>query len=178
MFWIQANNPALAAKSHFDGGGLSSVSRVFVEYTEDAVLVWNRVPILVGYDCSLGEILPEVVDMLEACAAAPEGEQLVRFGSASFRAHWRLRWSAGQLTIHGKWSAVAGAYEALLNERAEISMSLDDFRAEWKAPLERIVHAVDTSGIRLDAGDDGIERLRRLVAALPRHGYRYRAARQ
>jgi hypothetical protein len=178
-FFLQASHPAVVRAERPEGGDLSSaVSRVFEENTEDAVLVWSYVPILLSYNGNLSEIMPEVLDMLEACLAAPQGEQLVRFGSSSFRAHWQLRWSAGQLAIHARWSSVRGRYEDLLNQRAELALPLADFLAEWKAVLAIILGAIDASGVRLDPGDDRLDRLRAVEAALPRYGLRYPAGPQ
>lgn len=173
-FYLQASHPVVVRAKRVDGGDLSSaVTRVFAATTEDAVLTWNGVAVLLSYKHNLSVLLPEVLDMLEACLAAPEGEQLVGFGSDSFRADWRLRWSAGQLALNGRWSCIRGSYESLLNERPDIALPLDDFLAEWKAVLERIVRAIDANGIRLDEGDDRLDRLRALEAAIPRYGLRY-----
>jgi hypothetical protein len=152
--------------------------QVFAASTEDAVLTWNYVPVLLGYKYNLSVMLPEILDMLEACTATPEGEHIVQFGSDSFLVDWRLRWSGGQLALHGSWSCIRGNYQALLNERPDISLPLDEFTAEWKAVLERIVGAIDASGIQLEAGDERLDRLRALIARLPpRYGKRYRDGR-
>lgn len=176
-FILQASNPAVRRPTHADGGDLSSaVTRVFAASTEDAVLTWNGVAVLLSYNGNLGEILPEVLDMLEACTAASSGDQLVRFGSTSFRAHWHLRWGAGQLALDGRWSSVRGGYEALLNERPTMALPLDEFLAEWKAVLVCIMRAIDAGGVKLEAGDDRLDRLRVLVTGLPAGGRRYRNA--
>lgn len=173
--YIQASHPRTLRPESVEARSLSSaISRLFAADTEDAVLTWNAIPVLLGYRYDLAVMAPELLDMLEACTAAPDGDHTASFASSSFTVQWRLSWRAGLLDITSQWLAIRGNYERLLAQHSKLSLPVAELLAEWKAPLELIVRAVDDAGVHLVDGDDSLDRLRRLTAAIPEYGKLYR----
>ncbi|KYG03844.1 hypothetical protein BE21_49815 [Sorangium cellulosum] len=140
--------------------------------TEDAVLSWNHVPILLNYKYDMSTLIDDLVPLLKSLLSADEGHTLVKWGSDTFLAHWDVRWSKGVVSIDARWSEVSGGYKELLNERGKVELPLASFVAEWRGVLAVIADAIERSGVELD-DDSTLRDLRSVVAASGQRGRLY-----
>ena len=172
-FEIQICNPSIGRRTSDQKETLSSaILAVFPEVTEDAVMVWNWVPIRINYNCDLSVMIEDLLLMLSDVLQSDHGSSATFFGSNTFRAAWSLSWADGTLRIETKWESVAGSYEDLLNSRSTLEVQRGQFLSEWKALLGKVIEAIDTSGIRI-ADQEHVLLLRRIEAAIPRCGKLY-----
>ncbi|MBA4156984.1 MAG: hypothetical protein H0X65_05860 [Gemmatimonadetes bacterium] len=147
---------------------------VFPEATEDAIMIWNWVPIRINYNCDLSVIIEDLLLMLDVLLRSGHGSNTTFFGANTFRAEWTLDWANGALRIDARWESVAGSYENLLNSRHTLEVRKDQFLSEWKSLLQKVMEAIDTSGIRV-AEQEQVVLLRRVEAAIPEYGRIYRS---
>jgi hypothetical protein len=173
MLYIQASNPRRRERVETALSLGAAVRAAFERHTESIYVVWRGVPVRIGYAEPLGVLLPELLGMLERLLAEPAGggDYGITEDGLSFR--WRLAWSDGNLTIHGQWFVVPGELEAVLAERAEVSIPVADFLAEWKVPLRNVIEAID--GVAIEGAPQAVTRLKAIEAAIPRPGWLYAA---
>ena len=173
-FEIQASNPSIRRRPADERESLSSAMlAVFPEVTEDAILVWNWLPIRINYNSDLSAMIDDVLPMLTALLESDSGSFITSFGANTFRSRWSLHWiSGGALRMEATWHSVAGSYEDLLNSRPIIELQQYEFHREWKAPLKKVIEAIDASGIRI-AEQEQLIQLRRVEAAILDYGRIY-----
>lgn len=173
MLYIQASNPRRRARPQSAPSLGAALRAAFVRHTESLYVVWRGVPVRIGYAEPLGVLLPDVLGMLERLLAEPAGggDYGITEDGLSFR--WRLAWADGTLTIRGQWFVVPGELEAVLAARAEVSMPVADFLAEWKMPLRNVIDAID--GVAIEGAPDAVARVKAIEAAIPRPGWLYAA---
>jgi hypothetical protein len=172
-FEIQVCDPSIRRSVHEERQDLSSaILGMFPEYTEDAILLWNWVPIRINYNADLSVMMDDILMILENLLNSDRGCTRTYFGANTFRAEWLLTWAEGDIEINAKWESVAGSYEDTLNSRSVLKVKLDEFLCEWKALLRKVLVAVKLSGIRM-ADEKELARLVRVEAAIPKLGKLY-----
>jgi hypothetical protein len=172
-FAIQASNPTvLSLPGRTMANIAQALSEIFPEATEEAIFVWNWVPIRVSYPYDLSVLFEDISTLLTSYLAGVDRSHRVYWGSNTFRAEWRLHWTASRVTIEAQWDSIAGSYEDVLNSRRTLEMSYDAFLWEWKALLRTIIGSINESGVRIE-DHEGWRSLQRLEAAIPRFGRRY-----
>jgi hypothetical protein len=173
-FTIQASNPAVMDASDVRADHLAdAIGSIFPSTTEEAVIVWKRVPVRVSYRYDWSVMIDDVPAMLRPLMSDPTGEQRVFWGSQSFTAEWRLQWSSSTLRIESDWRNVAGEYRDLLNARGPLEMDQEEFVCEWKAILHHTLIAIDTSRISITDTAE-LQQLRELEQSIPHFGRLYR----
>ncbi len=172
-FWIQTSNPIFHKSEEGLYQDLSdAIQSLFPTNTEEAIFVWNNVPIRLSYKYDMSIIVTEAVDRVSQILDSSSGQQTITWSSNTFHAEWTLRWKSDELTIQSKWFAVAGRLEDKLNLNSLLRMHLHDFISEWKLPFKMVINALDVSRSRVEASNE-IANLRRIEATLPRLGKLY-----
>lgn len=181
MFYIQAPVPMLNPNRSRTYPSVGDAMRgVIQRVTETMYWVWNGVPIAVGYGEPFGVLLLNVLGLVEACLAKPAATWPFGLREEAFVARWTPTWADGDIRIDAEWHSAPGGVEPLLRERPRIEMPLDQFLAEWKMPLRRVLHALDGAGnpaaaVTIGANDqETLARLRAAEAAIPALGWLYR----
>jgi hypothetical protein len=174
-FKIQICNPAIRDCSNEERESLSSAMiAVFPEATEDAIMLWNWVPVRINYSGDLSVMMEDLLLMLSDLLQSDEGSHVALFGASTFRAEWSLHWAAGDLTIDAAWESIAGSYEEVLNSRRTLEVPRDEFLSEWKSVLKKVIEAIDRSGIMIEE-DLQVAMLRRVEGAIPKCGRLYQS---
>jgi len=172
-FAIQASNPTVISATGQRVKTLASaIPAIFPVTTEEAYMLWNRVPVRISYKYDLYVLIDDIPPMLSQLLDRDAGTHEFGWGSSTFSARWQLNWSEGQLRIAARWRSVAGGYESLLNTRSELVFGQNDFVYEWKALLACLLRCIDTSGIHITREQD-LATIRELEAAIPRFGRYY-----
>lgn len=173
-FEIQVSNPTvLVLHGERHEKVAYAVDAMFPASTEDAILLWNWVPVRINYKADLSVMLEDVLTMLSDLMQSNSGSTVASFGASTFRAKWMLTWTGGSLRIEADWDSIAGTYEELLNTRGTVNIRRDDFVSEWKGLLGKVLSALETSGVVVEDEDD-LELLRRIESAIPVLGKLYR----
>lgn len=171
-FLIQAGRPAtIASMDPGDETIFDAIETVFPMNTEDAVMSWNRILIKISYKYDLGQVIYDVLDLLEWVIAGHEGKTLVQWGSSTFFGVWNLIRRRDELEITAEWQTVVGNLEKELNARPIVVMTASAFLREWKRPLEIVMSALVGAGYTEKLG--GFARLRDLVAKIDAPGVLY-----
>lgn len=174
-FAIQVCNPIVQSPIEGQVEYLyQAINTIFPDCTEKAYLLWNLIPVRIDYKYDLYVLIDDIPPLLDALLSFDRGSHRVGWGSSSFNAEWNLEWADGCVKIASQWNSVAGAYEALLNNRSKLEMEKDVFLWEWKALLVKIIEAIDFSGIKI-ANQAELDSLRRLEAAIAKQGRLYTA---
>jgi hypothetical protein len=172
-FCIQASNPAtLAPTSAICADFAEAIEDTFPMETEDALLVWNAIPVRLSYKYDMGVIIEDLIVLLSAIMGADAGEHVTTWGSDTFHADWHIRWAGGDMEIDSKWFSVAGDLQGLLNKRAALKLKVDDFLAEWKALLRTILAGVEKHAAKIEQSEY-LDALRAIESKLPRYGRLY-----
>lgn len=172
-FEIQISNPSIRDRSHEERENLSSaLLAIFPEVTEDAIMIWNWVPVRISYNFDLSVMIEDVLLMLNEILNSDHGSMVTFFGANTFTVEWSLSWVEEKIDISAKWESVAGCYEDLLNSRNVLKFNKDQFLSEWKTILKKIIIAVETSGIKI-ADEKEVALLYGIEAAIPNVGHLY-----
>jgi hypothetical protein len=173
-FEIQTGRPFWNVLPNEEREDLSSAMKaVFFSNTEDAILIWNWVPVKINYNADLSVMMEDLLVLLKELLKSPQGSTLTRFGASTFRAHWSATWSDGKIRIDASWHSVAGSYEDLLNSRHILEIPCHKFLSEWKALLRKVSSAIEESEIKIEDKND-LFLLREVESAIPEFGCLYR----
>jgi hypothetical protein len=173
-FEIQINNPNINDCDGITSEEISSaICSIFPATTEDAILVWNWIPIRLNYNADLSVIIEDILTMIEELLASEQSSARVYFGSSTFQGEWLCRRTSEVLEISARWEVVAGSYEEILNKRAILKLSFQDFIAEWKSVLFKILLSLRKSKIRLSSVEQ-VERIEKIYSSIPLLGRLYR----
>jgi hypothetical protein len=138
--------PATAAAADF----AEAIEVAFPMQTEDAVLHWYNAKISVGYKYDLSVIVEDIVDMLEFVTSAVQGTIDVAFPSDTFSSTWKLECSAPGMVAHVAWESLSrNERAAAVAQPRSVSLSRQDFSAQWLKLLEVAVRAVRESGVEI-----------------------------
>ncbi|MEU5808735.1 hypothetical protein [Streptomyces sp. NPDC047718] len=139
-----------------------AVGQMYSSESEDAVLVWNRVPIRLTYRYDIAVLLDDLVPLLEEVRRPGFSAAEVFWGSDTFRAEWELAREGDGLRIRARWHSTLGNHESLLTERGDVAVAAEEFVREWSKVLWRIVTDVETGSVEL-ADDDLLVRAKALL---------------
>ncbi|MEJ8645120.1 hypothetical protein WKI68_35750 [Streptomyces sp. MS1.HAVA.3] len=90
---------------------------------DDALLVWNLVPVRLSYGHDLAALLDGLVPLHEEIRRPGFSEAEVFWGSDTFSAEWGIVREGDSPRIRARWHSTLGNYESQLAERA-MSFSL------------------------------------------------------
>lgn len=173
-FEIQVCDPSFTYMPNTEREDLSSAIRaIFPANTEDAILIWNWIPIRVNYNADLSVMMEDLLILLNDLLNHVHGERLARFGANTFRTDWSVSWADGKVRIDATWHSVAGSYLDLLNSRRLLEIDQQEFLSEWKALLRKVIFAVEKNGVVLVNNEDLVS-IRRVEAAIRDLGRLYR----
>ncbi|MGE3724062.1 MAG: hypothetical protein AB7I41_00820 [Candidatus Sericytochromatia bacterium] len=116
--------------------------------TEEALLFWSGIPILLSYKYDICILIDDILPMLEILFSNLSGEYSICFPSNSFRVDWELQWQDGLLTIDSAWHEVKGD-ASLLNENTQLKIGLSSFLVEWKPLLQKIISSLELSQVKI-----------------------------
>lgn len=151
-FSIQAGCPAVrACESAADMA--DAVGEMYSSEAEDAILVWNLVPVRLPYGYDLAALLDDLVPLLEEIRNPEFLATEVFWGSDTFSAEWQIVRTNDTLRIHARWHSTLGNYESLLAERGDSVVRTDVFFSEWAKILRRIVTDIEEHSVELDDDD-------------------------
>lgn len=162
-FSIQAGCPAVRKCGSADDMA-DAVGEMYSSEAEDAILVWNLVPIRLPYGYDLAALVDDLVPLLEEVQRPSFSESEVFWGSDTFSAEWRLVREGDSLRIAARWHSTLGNYESLLTERGDSVTSVRAFVSEWKKVLRRIVTDIEAESVELN-DDDIFLRAKDLITA-------------
>ncbi|AUX36279.1 uncharacterized protein SOCE836_084860 [Sorangium cellulosum] len=150
-----------------------AIQTVFPMETERAILVWNHVYLPLSYKYDISLMVDDIVKICEDMLLMNHGTRLVHWPSNTFAAVWDIAWEPMVVSVEAQWSRVIGSTESILACRPRISISREDFLAEWKAPLDVVLVALETAGYTPKQIAE-LHRLKTVVAQLPQYGHLYR----
>ncbi|MCX5587963.1 hypothetical protein ACFWG6_34235 [Streptomyces erythrochromogenes] len=161
-FSIQAGCPDVR-KCESAADMADAVGEMYSSEAEDAILVWNLVPVRLPYGYDLAALLDDLVPLLEEVRRPEFSETEVFWGSDTFSAEWRIVREGDSLRIQARWHSTLGNYESLLAERGDAVVHAQVFVSEWGKVLRRIVADIEAASVQLD-DDDIFRRAKDLVA--------------
>ncbi|MFE9636058.1 hypothetical protein [Streptomyces sp. NPDC006463] len=139
-----------------------AVGEMYSSESEDAVLVWNRVPIRLTYRYDIAVLLDDLVPLLEEVRRPGFSGAEVFWGSDTFSAEWKLTPEGGDLRIRARWHSTLGNHESSLTERGDVTVGAMEFVSEWCKILRRIVTDAEAGSVEL-ADDDLLVRAKTLL---------------
>ncbi|MEV6688879.1 hypothetical protein AB0N28_26645 [Streptomyces sp. NPDC051130] len=131
-----------------------AVGGMYAAEAEDAVLVWNQVPIRLTYRYDIPVLLGDLVPLLEEVRRPEFAAAEVFWGSDTFCAEWMLTREGDDVHIRARWHGTLGSHESSLAERGDVTVAAGEFVSEWCEVLRRIVHDVEAGSVEL--ADDGL----------------------
>lgn len=141
-----------------------AVGEMYPSEGEDAILVWNLVPVRLSYGHDLAALLDDLVPLLEEIRQPGFSEADVFWGSDTFSAEWGIVREGESLRVRARWHSTLGNYESLLAERGDVVVSVVEFIGEWAKVLRRIVTDIETERVELE--DDSLfQRAKALLAS-------------
>jgi hypothetical protein len=146
MFTIQICSPRTAHQYSVEESVGAAIESVFPLMTEDAIMNWNHVRVPINYKYDLSVVWEDVINMLRRLASQPAGNTECKLASSTLRATWHLSWRANRLEVSSEWHEVVGDVQSILNQRNRIDLPLDEFLAEWKLLLIKVVEALQIAG--------------------------------
>jgi len=173
-FWIQASTPAHNVEYDPEDQSLNeAVETVFPMRTECALLVWNNCFVALSYKYDVSAILGDVIGLLEAITEQASGDMEIHWPSNTFSARWMIEWFDRTTRIESEWIRVVGVPETVLNESRSVTMAKEDFVAEWREMMLRVVSALRCSGYT-EENFSAMRPLVRTVERIPFSGILYR----
>jgi hypothetical protein len=147
-FRVQASDPLIWNQSDTKVGSYyEAFKKIFEEYTEDAFLIWNDIPIRMTYSHDLYVNIYGIHMLLKSLLNSEKGSYCLEWGSDTFNATWNVEWENNNLKISSFWNSTSGRYEDLLNSHSDLKTERDWFLSEWKMLLRKIIDAINQSGI-------------------------------
>ncbi|MFV8128445.1 hypothetical protein [Streptomyces syringium] len=151
-FLIQAGCPAVqTCASAADMA--DAVGEMYSSDAEDAILVWNLVPVRLSYRYDLAALLDDLVPLLEEIQRPEFSAAEVFWGADTFSAEWQMVREDDSLRIRARWHSTLGNYESLLAERGDAVVPTRTFVAEWAKVLKRIVSDIEVKAVELEDAD-------------------------
>lgn len=139
-FYIQASNPKFQYVENFDDESLSdAIESAFPLNTENAILSWNYVSIPLSYKYDISYMMEDILKLLYDLQSKEDGKIVIHWLPDTFRSNWTLSWNNGKLEIQSQWECTVGHLERILNEKPNISLSINTFVSEWKEILCTVI---------------------------------------
>ena len=173
-FSIQASSPFPIRSYVSDVETLSGAAQeVFSICTERAFLIWNSLYIPIDYKYDLGHFLQVIMDMLEHLAL-DSGEREIVWFSDTFFSRWNIAWNRSEdsLSIDAVWETVPGGLKPMLATQGTLNLSLGEFIAEWKRPMQIVFSAVTEAGYTPTQIPE-LERLEAILSRIASEGVLY-----
>lgn len=161
-FSIQTGCPAVR-KCESAADMADAVGEIYSSEAEDAILIWNLVPVRLPYAYGLAALIDDLVPLLEEIQRPEFSETEVFWGSDTFSAEWGMVRDGDSLRIQARWHSTLGNYESLLSERGDSVVRTQVFVCEWVKVLQRIVTDIEAESVELD-DDDIFLRAKSLLA--------------
>ncbi len=172
-FAIQVGNPLVDRSIAGIFQDLSDVvQEAFHWPTEDAILYWNRIPVRISYKYDLYVMMDDILPTLGEVLNTEEGSSYVRWASNTFDGAWDIQWRQGCITVVAKWNKIVGGYEKVLQDQPQIEVTVDEFLAEWRGLLGKVLEAVDREGVDVEDRTN-LDILKHIMASVPRYGQLY-----
>ncbi|MFI6944729.1 hypothetical protein [Streptomyces sp. NPDC050422] len=151
-FSIQAGRPAVrACESAADMA--DAVGELYSSAAEDAVLIWNLVPVRLSFGDDLATLLDDLVPLLENVQREDFSGTDVFWGSDTFSAEWVISREGDWLRLRARWHSTLGNYESLLTERGDSVVRTPAFVSEWAKVLRRMVTDIEAGPVELEDDD-------------------------
>ncbi|MFE7098907.1 hypothetical protein [Streptomyces erythrochromogenes] len=131
-----------------------AVGEMYSSAADDALLVWNLVPVRLSYGHDLAVLLDDLVPLLEEIRQPEFSGAEVFWGSDTFSAEWDIVREGDSLRIRARWHSTLGNYESLLAERGDVVVPVGEFIGEWAKVLRRIVADIEAERVELE--DDNL----------------------
>ncbi|SFF40258.1 hypothetical protein SAMN04487969_13421 [Paenibacillus algorifonticola] len=158
-FTIQASCPRFTDIFDRDAENLSdAIESSFPLLTENVVIKWNYVPILLSYKYDISIMIDDILEILEVIKE-DSGTKTVYWASNTFAHVWHLSWDSTQLVINAEWGDIAGGMELLLQNSGNVTLKRQSFVSEWKRVLRNLITALVKSGY----SEDKLPGMKRLV---------------
>lgn len=172
-FAIQVGNPLVDRSIAGIFQDLSDVvQEAFHWPTEDAILYWNRIPVRISYKYDLYVMMDDILPTLGEVLNTEEGSSHVRWASNTFDGAWDIQWRQGRITVIAEWNKIVGGYENTLQDQPQIEATVDEFLAEWKGLLGKVLEAVDREGVDVEDRTN-LDILKHIMASVPHYGQLY-----
>ena len=147
MFRIEVRNPIVLVKPNMECEDLrDAIEEIFPMETEDAVIFWNGIPVLLSYKYDICILIDDILPMLESLQSNMSGQYSICFPSNSFRVDWEFEWQNGFLKIDSFWHEIKGD-KAQLNKHAGLKIELSSFLTEWEPLLQKIISSLELSQV-------------------------------
>jgi hypothetical protein len=115
---------------------------------DDAVMLWNNIPIPLNYKYDISVILPDVLDVLNHCQ---EDKKIKTwFASNTFTTQWTVETKNEMVEVHADWRAVVGKNIIQLNQVPDISVPKAHFLKQWSDLLEKALIGVKRTVIIIE----------------------------
>jgi hypothetical protein len=173
-FIIQASDPLIWDQSNVEVEDFwRAFRKVFEEYTEDAFLIWNDIPVRLTYEYDIYLHLDSILILLEGLLNSEEGTfKLGWHSDESFITDWDIKWANNNIDIKSQWISISGGYEDLLNSRNHLELPIHTFLCEWKMLLKKVINAINQSGIVISNKDE-FDFLCKIESGIKNPGYLY-----
>ncbi len=147
---------------------------IFRNNTEDAILLWNGIPIRLSYVEDLPFIASDLIDALHTILNKEEDTNIT-LNTANIVCSFRIKRQEEQLTITGDFQSIKGNYEEVLNTLGMIKINVSAFLKEWKLLLEQLAQALQDSACKLrgKTAKQTVTKLEALLAGIPERGTFY-----
>ena len=133
---------------------------------------WGYIFIPIDYG-ELARMSVNLIWMLKELTCG-EGECELHWFSNELRAKWDLVWRSSQLTVAADWEEVPGNLASILAAQDfKLSIGLEDFFAEWKMPLAKIIAALRNAGYAKGQIPE-LDQLEEIFQKIPKFGRLYR----
>jgi hypothetical protein len=172
-FYIQASNPVFS-KEFISGDECLSdaIESSFPLLTENAILMWNHIAIPLSYKYDISYMIDDILTLLNSLSIE-NGEMVIHWLPDTFRSDWEIQWDKQVLKVSSRWECTVGHLENILNMNSEISMTIDDFKQEWKKILGIIIEGLKTCGYSASAIAD-MKKLISVYSEITDNGLLYR----
>ncbi|MFF4159445.1 hypothetical protein [Streptomyces sp. NPDC001678] len=130
-----------------------AVGELYRSEAEDAILVWNLVPVRLPYGYDLAAMVDDLVPLLEEVQRPEFSGTEVFWGSDTFAVEWIVSRDGDSLRIQARWHSTLGNYESLLTERGDATVTTATFVDEWSKVLRRIVTDIEAESVELEDDD-------------------------
>lgn len=143
IFCIQASNPkALNQPNKTDDTLSSAIETAFPMMTEDAIMMWNNIPIPLSYKYDIAYMIEDIIDLLKALRKAKTGTLKISWLPDTFRSDWIIKWDYEKIIIETFWDNTVGNLTKLLNKIPKVSLNKCDFINEWKQLLATLINGL------------------------------------
>lgn len=174
MFRIQVCNPHILDKSgEIYPNFRDAIEEIFPLLSEKLILYWNTIPVPLCYKYDISVIWDEIRELIAELISQEKGKCTIIWPSDTFRTDWKIEWDSDTCNIVTSWIDVHGGIESHLNENNNITMSKNDFLAEWKSLLLKMKYAIEASGCQIENSDE-VSELNEMINTIPFEGELYR----